>query len=548
MFKENTGHLQQSILTSVSNMNNAVQKKLMNSWATVFYNMVFCKINEKIFSILYCNDTGRPNFPVNILLCLEYIKHLFNYSDAELVDQFYFNYQISYALGIKNVGEVNLAPGTLYEFRRRLYQYAADHYDVSDLIFAQFIELTQEFAKTAEIDVNEQRMDSTMISANIKNAGRLALAYDVLVQGIKSLPEETLTESLKEVLAEGYKNKLLYKCKTNQVVSKLEEILNKCIIVFEISNALPEAKETEGIRVLERFINEQTEIDVISKQRKIKENKNIKANSLQSAYDQDATYRKKAKKTGKGYSVNIAETCNEDNDIQLITDYDVKPNVINDTAFAEKRTPVLKANFDVKEVFVDGGYYSKEVEVIAKKNEINMHYTDMTGKKPEEDAITVDKFEINEDKTVDKCPMGFVPLSTSYMAEKDAILAYFAKETCNGCQFIHQCCITQQVKSNKFSSTTQAIAVQHKRNEIKNDIKVNCSKRTAIEGTNSELKRGHNLDDVAVIGIVKVSITTGLKITACNIKRFAQNAIKKLTKKPASPNINIPDNGIALQF
>ena len=136
-------------------------------------------------------------------ISLEYIKHLFNYSDAELVEQFYFNYQIAYALGIKSVGEINLAPGTLYEFRRRLYQHVAENPEDGDLIFSQFIELTKEFAKKSDIEINEQRMDSTMISANIKNAGRLALAYDVLVQAIKVLDEKQLTEGLTEVLGRG---------------------------------------------------------------------------------------------------------------------------------------------------------------------------------------------------------------------------------------------------------------------------------------------------------------------------------------------------------
>ena len=92
MFKENNAHLQQSFFTSLSYMNDAVHKKLINSWASVFYHVVFCAITERTFSVLYCNDNGRPNFPVNILLCLEYIKHMFNYSDVELIEQFYFNY------------------------------------------------------------------------------------------------------------------------------------------------------------------------------------------------------------------------------------------------------------------------------------------------------------------------------------------------------------------------------------------------------------------------------------------------------------------------
>jgi len=54
--------------------------------------------SAKLMTKLYREDDGRPNFPVNIMLSLEFIKHFKDYSDEELIEQFYFNYQIIYAL------------------------------------------------------------------------------------------------------------------------------------------------------------------------------------------------------------------------------------------------------------------------------------------------------------------------------------------------------------------------------------------------------------------------------------------------------------------
>ena len=548
MFRENKLHLQGTFITSERWMNPSVHARLIKSWASVFYNVVFCRINEAIFSKLYCVDNGRPNFPVNILLALEYIKCLFDYSDVELVDQFYFNYQISFAIGIKNVGEINLSPGTLYEFRRKVYKYAAENPDTGDLIFTQFIELTKEFIKESNVTVNEQRMDSTMISANIKNAGRLALAYDVIEQALKVMPKELMTESMKEILEDGYKSKLLYKSKGNQVISRLQEILDICGAVVSTIENIPEIADLSAMKLLKRFISEQTNIDLETGKCTVKANKEIKATSMQSAYDEDATYRKKAKKSGKGYVVNIAETCNENNDVQFITDYDVKPNAASDTGFAEERLPEIKLNFDeVTDVYVDGGYCSTDVSNVAASNDISMHYTDMTGKKTDDGMISVNEFELNEDKSVKQCPAGFEPCYTSYDPEKDKINSHFAKEICDACEFKDKCCIVEQVKANKFSTTGAAIELQNIREEIKEERKENTSKRAAIEGTNSELKRAHGLDDVKVRSIVKVSITTGLKITACNFKRFAKNALEKLAKNPALPNHN-KNQGIAMQF
>lgn len=548
MFRENNSHLQNSFLTSETWMNPAVVKRLMKSWAVVFYNAVFCKISESIFSKLYCQDNGRPNFPVNILLALEYIKCLFDYSDAELVEQFYFNYQISYAVGIKNVGEINLSPGTLYEFRRKIYKYAAENPTEGDLLFKQFIELTKEFAEQSDVITNEQRMDSTMISANIKNAGRLALAYDVLEQAIKLMPEELMTESMKEILDDGYKSKLLYKSKSNQVINRLKELLaigETVLIVSSNSLGMP---DLSAIKLLKRFIDEQTDTVLETGKRTVKSNKEIKANSLQSAYDEDATYRKKAKKQGKGYVVNLAETCNEDNDVQFITDYDVDSNIASDTEFAKKRIPKIKSNFELTDMYVDGGYFSSAVEEVSQSIDVTMHYTDMTGKRTNEELIPINKFELNEDKTVKQCPGGYKPQDTKYNPENDTINAHFAKEVCDKCEFKDKCCIIEQVKANKFSATGIEMELQNMRDEIKEDRKENTSKRTAIEGTNSELKRAHGLDSVKVLGIVKVKITTGLKIMACNIKRFAKNALKKLTPKPVLQNIIKKPRDICANF
>ena len=261
MFRENNDHLQQSLLTSANYMHPSVHKRLLGSWASVFYNSVFCKIKEAIFAILYCSNNGRPNFPVNILLSLEYIKHLFDYSDEELVEQFYFNYQIGYALGIKNVGEINLCPGTMYEFRRRLYDYLIVNPNDGDLIFKQFIGLTKGFVKHSDVTVGEQRMDSSMISANIKNAGRLALAYDVIEQALKILPSEVLSESMKEIIKEEHKKKVLYKSKGAEITSKIQDILNISKEVLELVENNIEINGLEEIKILKRFVLEQTKID-----------------------------------------------------------------------------------------------------------------------------------------------------------------------------------------------------------------------------------------------------------------------------------------------
>ncbi|WP_459999018.1 hypothetical protein [Paradesulfitobacterium aromaticivorans] len=201
------------------------------------------------------------------------------------------------------------------------------------MIFQQFEKLVQHFIEVAQLNTDEQRMDSSQIMSNIKRAGRLALAYDVLLQGIKACPPEILSPALKEFLEPNYKTKLLYKVKDSETFSRLEKILN---LGAELT------QHHLKIQLLERFLNEQA---VFNDERKVwlaKEHKAIAASSLQSAYDTEVTYRKKAGEDHVGYVVNLAETCAEDNPVQIITHYQLDPNSMSDVEMIQKVLPKLQ--------------------------------------------------------------------------------------------------------------------------------------------------------------------------------------------------------------
>ena len=225
MFKPNDDHTQTSVFDSSEWMDPRIKKKLEKSWAPIFYEHVFCKINEEPFAVLF-SSTGRPNSPVNILLSLEYIKHIREDNDEELFDSFYFDYLVNYALGIRTLGGKNIAVRTLYYFRERVYKYLLEHPQDEDLLFGQFIELCRNFAKEAGISFDEQRTDTTLFMSNIKKAGRMSLAFDVLIKIVKAIPEDKLTEKLSKTLKPNFKTDILYHSKSSESETKLTMLLN----------------------------------------------------------------------------------------------------------------------------------------------------------------------------------------------------------------------------------------------------------------------------------------------------------------------------------
>lgn len=529
MFRENSEHFQSKIFDSTHWMDPGIKNKFEKTWAPVFYEQVFCNIDEKPFADLYSN-TGRPNFPVNILLALEFIKHMKNFSDEELIDNFYFNFLVARAVGIRTLGELNLAERTLYEFRARVYQHLNEHPEEEDLIFGQFLNLTLKFAEKLGVSTELQRMDTTMFMSNIKKSGRLSLAFDVLLQVVKTIPKDLLTDSLRRVLEPKFKTETLYYAKSSENESRLDLLLNLCREACDNAKNIPELRASAQLRIATRLIAEQAKTDSETGRLRAKDKKEISAKSLQSAYDEDATFRRKGNVAQSGYVSGISETCDKINPVQLITDYTIKQNVVSDVKIHKERVPKLKAT-GCKELYEDGGFYYPEAP-----NEsagINLHYTDMTGTAPSTQKLPVTAFEINpETNLILKCPKNIAPLHSG--VTNNQTVGHFKLEDCRNCEFGEQCPAKTQKKTSVVRINLKSILAAEIRDEITKERKENTSMRAAIEGTNSALKRSHGLGKLRVRGQRKSQIVVGLKVIAQNIKRVCNVLLDKMPK-PRKP-------------
>ena len=340
MFRENPENRQGSLLDATIWMDKRTNDRLMKSWAPIFYKEVFLKIDEAPFSCLY-GTTGAPNFPVNVLLSLEYIKHMKDCSDLELLDDYCFDYLVNYAVGNRSIGERPMADRTLYNFRSRVYQYSIENPDCDDILFGPFLSLTKNFAEKSGVSTKEQRTDTTMFMSNIKKAGRLALAYDVLTSAVKAIPEGARTGALAEALLPGFRTDTLYRVKGAEKDKKLDQVMGCCEDAYDILKGLPEAAGAAAL--VRRFLREQSETGSDGRAR-AKHDVLVRSGSLQSAYDADATYRNKAGKRQSGYVLELTETCADENPYQLITDYRVERNNVGDATILKDRLGDIREN------------------------------------------------------------------------------------------------------------------------------------------------------------------------------------------------------------
>ncbi len=126
MFQENKDQKQESFYSLKNFLTPKLWEQLSNSWAATFYQEVFYRIDEKLFADLYSDKDSRPNVPINVLVALEILKSGFGWSDEELYEQAMYNLQIRLALGLHNLTEDIFTERTIYNFRRRIREYAKD--------------------------------------------------------------------------------------------------------------------------------------------------------------------------------------------------------------------------------------------------------------------------------------------------------------------------------------------------------------------------------------------------------------------------------------
>lgn len=187
-------------------------KMLENSWAQVFSDHVFTKINEHIFAPLYSENTNsRPNAPVNVIVGALILKNSQGLTDESITESCEFDFRYQYALHTTSFDEQPISERTLSRFRSRLAAYELTTGE--DLLHKCFTELADDMREYMNITPHIKRMDSMMIESNIRKMGRLELLYTCLSNLVKELHRDgkvELLEGLEHYAEPDDRNRVIY--------------------------------------------------------------------------------------------------------------------------------------------------------------------------------------------------------------------------------------------------------------------------------------------------------------------------------------------------
>jgi hypothetical protein len=534
-------------------------KLMQRSWAEVFRNEALPLIDEKRFAPMYHPDNGRPNRAVETVLGILILKEMFNLTDVEALEQLEFNLLWHHGLRL-DMEETHLPQKTLHNFRMRLMQHDGGR--------VAFQETTGRIIDVLGLRTGKQRLDSTHIISNIALLTRLRLFCETIRLFIGAAKREhpKLCEGAAQGLAQRY-------LKEDEEPTSYEDVRSGegrrrlAVSARDLYRLVDRFRgtavaEMEEYRLLERLLREQCHVgghrdgrpqsdDDDAGEGKVpialKEPKEVRSDSLQSPHDSDATY---SGHKGKGYEVQVAETCDEENATQIITHVEVTPSSGSD---ANATVPVIdalgKRDLRPKQLWSDTSYGSGRNAVEAERRGTELVSpvgggTPKEAEKHEEPVkLTAADFEI--DVTARKpavCPAGHQAVAE--YEDEDAVERveiHFAREVCEPCPLRPRCPVRWRrrpelggdwSKNGAYVLSTDLVRVnieRRRRAEANGEWRKRYALRAGIEATNSELKRRHGLGHLRVRGGNRVQLAVYLKALACNVKRMIY---VRLAEKP----------------
>ena len=522
-------------------------KRLQASWAEGFRAHALPLIDEEVFAPLYCADNGRPNRPVQTVFGVLLLKEMHGLTDAEALEQLEFNLQWHHALGL-TPDEAHLPQKTLHNFRARVMAHDGGR--------VAFESMTDRLLSALGTKVSRQRLDSTHVISRMAVLTRLGLFCETVRLFLRSLkaehprlygrvPEPLLGRYVKaDGGATAYDD-----ARSAEGPRRLAVCARDVYRLWDrFAGTAAEALPSYGL--LQRLLQEQCTVGQKRKKPRrgdddagerrvpvvLKPPEEVSSASLQSPHDPDATYHGRK---GKGYEVQIAETCVEAPDdgaedlstVNLITHVEVTDACASDE---HATMPVLEALAQrgqrPDELVADTAYGSGDNAVAAERRGTEL-VSPVKGPpvevEPEPETVTRADFQVRadlEDPAI--CPAGHLAREqTPCEGRPHHATLTFEPEGCESCGLLSICPVKRNGEGDGYVVTVDLKAVnlaRRRRAQARGAFRERYRIRAGIEATVSELKRKHGMGALRVRGRFRVELAVHLKALACNVKRMVR--------------------------
>lgn len=513
--------------------------RLERSWAEAFRIRVLPLIDEEAFRACYAEEQGRPNKSVRLLVGLLLLKEADDLTDAATLEALEFNLLWQHALGV-TPEEAHVAERTLNYFRSRLMQ--------NDRAKAVFEQVTGALMTSDGLSAVRQRLDATHVLSNIAVLTRLGLFVETVTAFLRELRgvSEPLLATVSAPIRKRYLDREGYFADAKREVAK-RRLPVVAQDLFELVGQFapdPVASLLASYGVMKRLLAEQCEVTGEAEEApvRVREPAELSGNSLQSPHDPDATYGHK----GKGYALQVAETCVQGNPYQVITAIDVTGAHVSDSHAAVGMVEhLVQRGLQPETLLADTAYGSGENIVVCAELGTTLlapvqdpkapppadPFLDAPVSEPESEPEPTDLAGFSFNATYDQvrtCPAGHAPVE-QHVGE-NAYFATFSADHCATCPLAEACPARRLVSGERRLRWRDRIAAtacrQHEQttSAFKDDYRA----RSGIESTNAELKGRHGARKLRVRHAPRVQLALRLKALALNVKRAVQHHLRAL--------------------
>jgi transposase len=298
----------------------------------------------------------------------------------------------------------------------------------------------------------------------------------------------------------------------------------------------------ESIKLLRRVFGEQFEIV----QGAIQARQTRPSQAVQNPHDPDAHYGNKGTKQWIGYKVHVVESVDPDQPgktkaepsehfITEIVTTEAAQNEVAGLAEALKRQQE-QHQIKPEAMYADAGYVTESTLARARGNA--MELLGPTRPDPHKGAYNADAFVVDVQNERAVCPQGKTSTQCSHIKDGYMGSEYYRLEwgsQCDDCPVQKQCTRAKSGRRMLVVGLRHDL-VQERRREMKADnFSRSMYPRNGIEGTHSELVRGHGLRRTKYRGFNRVALSHYLIGAACNVKRLLRRLAFEMEMERMSP-------------
>jgi transposase len=488
---------------------------------------------------LYCEDNGRPAIDAVLLCGVTLLQFMEKVADRGASQQVVYHLGWKYALDLE-LSYGGFHPTVLVYFRDRLEEQKAER-----MIFDGVVELLVELGLVKK--KGKQRLDSTHIIGYVKEMSRLECAVETLRLGLEDLegiiPVNSRPEFWQRLWVLYVQSKLDWRLSKKEQASRYRQCGQDIRELFEwIEGHDPKLSEREAMKLLRRVFDEQFEVV----EGKLQPTSKRPSRAVQNPHDPDAHYADKGKKQWIGYKVHVVENVDPEQPARkkgepaehFITEILTTEAAQDEMAGLAEALKRQQQHHEIKPqvMYADGGYVTEKT--LSEAEHSGMELLGPTRPDPHKGPYNADAFHVDIEKRQAVCPQGNLSTQCSRIQDRYMGTEYYRIEWASQCD----CCpVQKQCTRSKSGRRILVVGLRHdlvqKRREQMREAEFSKSMhpRNGIEGTHSELVRGHGMRRTKYRGLSRVGLSHYFMGAACNLKRYLNLLAFQMRRPTLSP-------------